>query len=148
MLQIWKYLSFKTLSSDRVYDQVILLKWNTIATNDDFIKNFLASSYEGEFYTFGQYISNENAIRYSRPNEIFCITVSLDEQMDMHFRDIYNVFDLLGDLGGVTEVLILMFYLFITPLSEHSFMIKALSKLYLARTTDRDLFVKPPFEKA
>ena len=67
--------------------------------------------------------------------------------MDMHFRDIYNVFDLLGDLGGVTEVLILMFYLFITPLSEHSFTMKALSQLFLARTTDSDLFAKPDVPK-
>jgi hypothetical protein len=48
--------------------------------------------------------------------------------------------DLLGDLGGVTEVIMIVFGLFIFPVSEHSFIIKAVKKLYMAKTKNDKLF--------
>ena len=50
--------------------------------------------------------------------------------------------DLIGELGGVLEVLILFCSIFLTPVSEHTFILKALETLYLGRTLDKDLFVK------
>ena len=55
-------------------------------------------------------------------------------------RQIYNIFDLLGDLGGVTEVIMLVFGFFLFSVSEHSFYLTAISKLFYARTTDEDMF--------
>ena len=48
--------------------------------------------------------------------------------------------DLLGDLGGVVEVLIFVFGIFIFPISEHGFILAALNKLFIARTTTQSLF--------
>jgi hypothetical protein len=48
--------------------------------------------------------------------------------------------DLLGDLGGVTEVIMIVFGLIIFPVSEHSFIIKAVKKLYMAKTKNDKLF--------
>ena len=53
---------------------------------------------------------------------------------------IYNYFDLLGDLGGVTEIILLVFGFFLLPISKHSFILKATKKLFLARTKRDDLF--------
>ena len=39
------------------------------------------------------------------------------------------------DLGGVMEVIIFVFGIFLFPVSEFSFIMKALQKLYLARTS-------------
>ena len=64
----------------------------------------------------------------------------MDNQGINHQRKIYNLLDLLGDLGGVTEVIMICFGIFIYPISEHSFVIKALKKVYMAKTNDRDLF--------
>jgi hypothetical protein len=41
------------------------------------------------------------------------------------------------------EVLVSILGIFILPISEHSFILKALNKLYLARTTDKNMFKKP-----
>ena len=48
--------------------------------------------------------------------------------------------DLIGDLGGVMEILTVLCGFFIFPISEHSFILKALESLYLGRTKDKRLF--------
>jgi hypothetical protein len=50
--------------------------------------------------------------------------------------------DILGDLGGVIEILMIVLGTFLYPISEHSFILKALSKLYMARTRDGQLLHK------
>jgi hypothetical protein len=40
-------------------------------------------------------------------------------------RQIYNIFDLLGDLGGVTEVIMIVFGFILFSFSEHSFYLTA-----------------------
>jgi hypothetical protein len=47
---------------------------------------------------------------------------------------------MLGDLGGVFEVIMVFFGFIISPVSEHSFFLKSIKKLYYARTKDRKLF--------
>ena len=47
----------------------------------------------------------------------------------------------MGDLGGVTEVIMIFFGFLIYPISEHSFVIKAANKLFFARTKRDDIFV-------
>ena len=59
-----------------------------------------------------------------------------------HERDIYNFLDLIGDLGGVLEVFLVFFAFFIEPISEHSFYMKALSKLFVANTKEKKYFKK------
>jgi hypothetical protein len=63
-----------------------------------------------------------------------------------HERAIYSLLDLLGDLGGVTEVMMIVFCFILLPISEHSFVVKSMKKLYIARTREKDLFL-PPKEK-
>lgn len=52
-----------------------------------------------------------------------------------HEREVYNVMDLLGDLGGVVEVLMIIFGFFLFPISEFSFITSVTQKLFYARTT-------------
>lgn len=52
------------------------------------------------------------------------------------------MFDLLGDLGGVTEVIMICFGFMLYPISEHSFYLKAFKKLFLAKTADENIFIK------
>ena len=47
---------------------------------------------------------------------------------------------MLGDLGGVTEVIMITFGFLLFPISEHSFIVDATKKLYLAKTVNNDLF--------
>lgn len=64
----------------------------------------------------------------------------LEAERIKHVRETYRLLDILGDLGGVTEVIMLLFSFFLLPISEHSFILKALQKMYLARTRNQKLF--------
>ena len=66
----------------------------------------------------------------------------LEDETIRHVRYIYGMLDVLGDLGGVTEVIMLLFGFFLYPIAEHSFILQALRRLYKARTTQDQLFKK------
>jgi len=55
-------------------------------------------------------------------------------------RKAYAFLDFMGEIGGVSGVIILFLGIFIFPISKFSFYMKAISKVYLARTTDSNLF--------
>ena len=61
--------------------------------------------------------------------------------MVSHSRRVYGIFDLLGELGGVMEVMVIIFGLILYPISEHNFYLNAIKKLFFARTDDNDIFV-------
>lgn len=48
--------------------------------------------------------------------------------------------NLLGALGGITNVIMLLFNGIIKPINEHSFVLKAARKLYFARSKQEDMF--------
>ena len=51
------------------------------------------------------------------------------------------MFDLLGDLGGVTEIVMLIFGSFLFPVSEFSFVVEAMKRFFMAHTVEEDLFL-------
>mmetsp|Transcript_1880 Transcript_1880/g.2596 ORF Transcript_1880/g.2596 Transcript_1880/m.2596 type:complete len:210 (-) Transcript_1880:575-1204(-) len=57
-----------------------------------------------------------------------------------HMRQIYGALDLLGDLGGVYEIITLVLAIQMLPISRHSFVLKATKKMYKGRTKDPGLF--------
>ena len=69
-------------------------------------------------------------------------SVFIDQESNIHTRKSYNLLDLIGDLGGVLEIVITLFGIFLCPVAEHSFILKALQKLYLARTKQDDMLLK------
>lgn len=46
---------------------------------------------------------------------------------------------MIGDLGGVTEIIMMMFGFFMFPINEFSFNIKAMKKWFMVYTKDNDL---------
>jgi hypothetical protein len=68
----------------------------------------------------------------------------LNNEVTVSKRVIFGWFDLLGKLGGITNVMMLLFGFFIYPLSEHSYILKASKKLFIARTRDERLFKHDP----
>lgn len=67
----------------------------------------------------------------------------LQSEAIIHERSVYGSLDLLGDLGGVTEVVMLVFGFLLFPISEHSFTLKAAKKMFKARTAELGLFNPP-----
>ena len=54
---------------------------------------------------------------------------------------------MLGDFGGLQEVLFIFIAFLVAPYAEHSFILKAIRKLYLAKTSSKQLFDDPISEK-
>ena len=64
----------------------------------------------------------------------------MDNTYVKHSRQVYNFLDLLGDLGGVAEIIILVLGVAILPISSHSFQMRIFQRLYLAKTKDPSIF--------
>lgn len=58
----------------------------------------------------------------------------------LHRRESYIIFDVLGDLGGVIEILVFIFGIFLLPISEYSFNMSAISRLYYVKSNDHPEF--------
>ena len=54
----------------------------------------------------------------------------------------YDFFQVLGAAGGVVGILMIFGEYLLGPIAEHSFYMKAIHKLFLAKTVDDNLFVK------
>jgi hypothetical protein len=78
------------------------------------------------------------------PSKLFVNKFWLTGQVQQNKRQIFGWFDLLGKLGGITNVMMLLFGFFLFGISEHSFILKASKKLFIARTADKDLFLHDP----
>ena len=75
------------------------------------------------------------------PLVIYSTVLILGQTGMQHNRAKYGALDLLGDLGGVLEVIMILFGFALYPVSEHSFVITAANKLFFARTDREDVFV-------
>lgn len=73
------------------------------------------------------------------PDTVYSHYFSLSNEQLIHERTVYNFLDLLGDIGGLMEIFVLIFGVFLFPLSTFSFTLKAFEKLYLIRTNQSNL---------
>jgi hypothetical protein len=94
------------------------------------------------FYQVGKTVTRDH-VPDKDPGVFYNTQVFLMSEEVTHKRKVYGWMDLLGDLGGVTEVVMICFGFFLFPISEHSFYIKAINKMFLARSTDKSLFAPP-----
>jgi hypothetical protein len=67
---------------------------------------------------------------------------TLQPEIMKHSRRVFGWFDLLGRLGGITNVMMILFGMFVYPISEHSYILKAAKKLFIARSADASMFKK------
>ena len=53
-------------------------------------------------------------------------------------RTVYNLLDLLGDIGGVGELIITLFGIFVIPINKHNFVIETMETLYKSKGSDKE----------
>ena len=63
----------------------------------------------------------------------------LSSKHTYHTRRVYGWLDLLGDMGGVQGALCGCISFLLIPYAEFFFLMKAIHKLYLAKTSDEDI---------
>ena len=68
------------------------------------------------------------------------IEFNMGETALFHTRKIYDVLTLLGDVGAVVGVFETVFLLLMAPMAQHLFLIKAIQKMFLAKTSKEHLF--------
>ena len=119
----------------------IYIRGNDITTLDQFIN--LGTSFAGVFYDI--YKSVYKPITAKSGNSkldglLYRTQFFLTTEKVSYSRQAYGMLDLLGDLGGVTEVLMIVFGIILFPISEHSFYLHAARLLFLGKTEDESLF--------
>ena len=50
---------------------------------------------------------------------------------------------MLGDLGGLIEIVFFISLSFIHPITQHSYTMNMIKKLFVGKTRDDELFMKP-----
>ena len=73
-------------------------------------------------------------------DQIFRTILWQTREVVKHKRKTYDILDLLGDSGGVVSILTFVFAFFCDPITEHSYVIKAMKKLYMVKTKDDEVF--------
>ena len=131
-----KYLRSWLLSptvSTNVYQMITK---NFISTKDSWFPNI--ETYSGEFYKITEIVHRPYHPE-KFPNEIFRASSYLQSEATYYEREVFNFVDLIGELGGVVEIIIIVFGILIYPISKQSFILKASNQLFKARTKDRNL---------
>ena len=80
-------------------------------------------SYEGDFFDISRTVQNEFAILPDGyyANYIAEIELTFDEQVAIHERQAYGILDILGDLGGVLEIIMGVFGILIFPYTSMAY---------------------------
>lgn len=60
------------------------------------------------------------------PDDLFLYEFSMHSLKSVHSRQVFNILDLLGDLGGILEIVLSIVGLFIVPISSFSYNMKAI----------------------
>ena len=68
------------------------------------------------------------------------MNINLYDSYMLHTRKGYGALEIVGDLGGVIEVFLFCLAFLVRPFSVFSFNMKALQKMFLAKTYDKTLF--------
>jgi hypothetical protein len=126
------------LDSKKLFNVHILLQLNEVETYDSYIHN-LGSGMDSSFYHVSSVKTDWN-IGQRYPNRVFQTVYWIDPQVLKHERHIDNIVNMLEQLGGFLEILMVTFALFLVPISEFSFTLSAIGKILLIRTGDKNLF--------
>ena len=78
---------------------------------------------------------------HNNKNLLLNVEVSLDQVGSSHYRTVDSLFDILGDLGGIMEIILLCFTMVFLPIAEHNYLLTAANNLFFARCVQDDIFV-------
>ena len=79
---------------------------------------------------------------------LFRFMINFGTSKKEYERKIYGFLDVLGDYGGVAEVLTTSAASLLGSISAHNYIIKAVAALFFAKTTDSRLFADKKSNKA
>lgn len=116
---------------------------NRIYTQDQWIQ--LGGTREFKFYGIDGKIDMSGKEQYVKFDEkitrqrLIEIEFALSDTMCDHHRKPLGILDILSALGGFEKNLSLLGFFFMTPISYHNYILKAIQKLFLVNTSDSKL---------
>ena len=124
-------------SPSKVNVNQVYLRENDVATWDRYVN--LQPTWESVFFDVNKQIykpvaainGNKDYEKLLYRSQYFKAAEKVSYQ-----REAYGLLDLLGDLGGVTEIIMIIFGLALYPVSAHSFYVHAAKLFYFAKTDD------------
>ena len=78
----------------------------------------------------------------ANPNYLYINMFYMDESSISHYREVYTSIDALGDIGGIIEIILIVFGTIFLPIARHSFYLRASRFMFFARSKDSSLFIK------
>jgi hypothetical protein len=121
----------------------IYIRKNNLESYDSWLHSIFGTpTYDQVFYSpvsINVYSTGGPQSPQDYPDELLNINLMFSEIETVVKREIYDVLGLIGDLGGVSDIFVLLLGLFIFPISEFSYNLKALQKLYLVSTKDPNI---------
>jgi hypothetical protein len=115
-------------------DQYLNMRKNTYETFDDPYLSF-SSDQNGDFYQVGR-IQKVDQVREKKPHEVFKEYLFIEPYQNQHFREVFSILQLLEEMGGIIEIISVISFIFLYPVNEFNFFIKAIKELYLINTKD------------
>ena len=121
-------------------EAVINLRKNNIETYDSFVNPLMTTDIEDSFYDIGSISGTSVKTPPFMSNTVYQLGLYLYQEQITHVREIYDILGVLGNLGGISEIFLLIFGIVAFPYSQFSYYLKVIEKLYLVRTCEIDLF--------
>ena len=114
------------LDVNRLNIMDIPVRKNDIETEEDFVQ--LGQVDEYTFYDVDtiQRSTLGRSKQKAGLSLVFSANILIERKAIMHTRQCYSLLDMLGDLGGATEVILIIFGVIFYPINEFSFWIKAM----------------------
>ena len=97
-----------------------------------------SETYSGKFYEIHNVI-NSQIHKDEATQKLFQARMFLHSKDKQVYRKVYDINQLLGEVGGVMKVFISIFGVIFYPISRFQFYFNSVKKLYLARTKDNNL---------
>ena len=125
----------------------VYLRNNIVETYDTYLNPFLLPTHEYSFFNVGEVKKNISPLNQALPGTVMMINNWLFEIETTHEREIYNILDLVGDLGGTLGFFTALVGVLVYPISKFGYNLKALEKLYLVDSEDPSIVHIPTMKK-
>ena len=68
---------------------------------------------------------------------LFRFSLHISPNQGNYQRQVFNLLEFFGTIGGVIDIFISLFSIFISPISEFSFFISVINKLYYVKINEK-----------
>ena len=115
------------------------IRKNTIQTEDSYIQ-FGQLSHDEVIYDVVAKHSHKLYPNILSPGAIYESEFVLDQEAMNHIRIAYSFMDVLGDIAGLFELFVTIFGIAFLSISKHSMTLHTIKKLFMVKTSDKQLF--------